>query len=104
MIDLATEEIMTLSQVPAILPPRRAGRNAHVSCIYRWTSTGFRGVVLESVQIGGTRCTSKEALFRFFAELTRLQARPPPALSVSAAAGRQREVERAERQLDAEGV
>jgi Protein of unknown function (DUF1580) len=51
-------------------PPRRRGRNAHVSSVYRWSTVGCRGVVLESLQVGGTRCTSREALQRFFERLS----------------------------------
>jgi hypothetical protein len=35
--------------------------------IYSWTLKGVRGVVLESVQIGAKRFTSKEAMGRFIA-------------------------------------
>ena len=32
--------------------------------------SGCRGVVLETIQVGGTRCTSREALQRFFENLS----------------------------------
>jgi hypothetical protein len=64
------EQKMTLTQAAAWLP-RRRGRRTHVSTLYRWTQTGCRGVRLEYVQIGATRCTSLEALQRFFDRLTR---------------------------------
>ncbi|HEX3655209.1 MAG TPA: DUF1580 domain-containing protein [Pirellulales bacterium] len=71
-IDLFKEKILSLTEAAKLksLPTRRGGKRPHVSCFYRWTGPGCRGVVLESVQIGGTRCTSLEALSRFFARLT----------------------------------
>ena len=79
MIDVSTEHVISLADAARLLPARRAGKRPHVSCIYRWTTTGCRGVVLESVQIGATRCTSREALERFFAALTAgAQGEPPP--------------------------
>lgn len=70
MIDPLNESIVSLSDAAKALPRRRGGKRPHVSCIYRWTVNGCRGVVLESIQIGGTRCTSKEALSRFFQRLS----------------------------------
>jgi hypothetical protein len=52
------------------VPRRRRGRKAHVSTIYRWMTAGCRGIVLESIQVGGTLCTSREALQRFFERLS----------------------------------
>lgn len=41
----------------------------HVSGLYRWAKHGLHGVRLETIQVGGTLCTSREALERFFARL-----------------------------------
>ncbi|QDU28458.1 hypothetical protein ETAA8_35580 [Anatilimnocola aggregata] len=68
MISLG-ETIVTLAEAAALLPRRRAGKKVHTSCVYRWTTSGCRGVILESLQVGNTRCTSREALERFFAAL-----------------------------------
>lgn len=70
MIDLQWESVLTLKNAARIIPPRRAGRKTSTSCLYRWTSVGCRGVILESIQVGGTRCTSSEALARFFSQLS----------------------------------
>jgi hypothetical protein len=70
MIDPLTERVISLRAAVHLLPSRRGGRPAHVATLYRWTTRGCRGVVLESVQIGATRCTSREALDRFFQSLT----------------------------------
>ncbi|AMV40449.1 DUF1580 domain-containing protein [Planctomyces sp. SH-PL62] len=70
MIDSQCESVVTLAQAAEELPRRRRGRKTHVSTIYRWATAGCRGVVLESIQIGATRCTSREALQRFFERLS----------------------------------
>ena len=67
--DSILEELISLSDVPSLLPCRRGGKKPHVATIYRWASRGIRGVFLETVQIGGTRCTSRAALARFFDRL-----------------------------------
>lgn len=71
MIDPLTEDIVTLTEAArSECPHRRGGKPTHVSCLYRWTVSGCRGVTLESIQIGATRCTSRQALARFFEALT----------------------------------
>jgi hypothetical protein len=70
MIADKTETLISLAEAAKAVPSRRAGRPTHISCIYRWTTSGVRGVVLESIQIGGSRFTSREAISRFFAALT----------------------------------
>lgn len=71
MIDSTAETILTLAEAARRLPHRRRGRKTSVSTLYRWTVSGCRGVILEHIQIGGTRCTSTHALQRFFDRLTR---------------------------------
>jgi len=70
MIDSASETLISLAQAAGELPRRRRGRKVHVSCLYRWSTVGCRGVVLESIQVGATRCTSRQALQRFFERLS----------------------------------
>ena len=101
-IDANTETLISLSEAARHLPRRRGGKRPHVSCIYRWTTAGCKGVVLESIQIGGTRCTSKEALARFFRRLTTGDVADAP--KVRSVAERERDVARAMRELEAAGV
>jgi hypothetical protein len=99
MID--TEELLSLTEAAKLLPRRRAGKPAHVSCLYRWTQIGCRGVRLEFVQVGATRCTSREALSRFFAALS-TQAEPsliPPPPTAALTATRRKAIEAAEKRL-----
>jgi hypothetical protein len=102
MIDPNSETLLSLSEAAKVLPRRRAGKRPHVSGVYRWTTAGCRGVVLESIQIGGTRCTSQEALARFFRRLTLGDAADAPA--ARSVAQRQRAAEKAIRELEKAGV
>jgi hypothetical protein len=63
------ENLRALAEVPGVLPANR-GRPIHISSVYRWTTSGVRGVVLETVQVGGRRLTSLEALQRFAERLS----------------------------------
>src|SRR5262249_20643300 len=110
MIDSASEDLLTLAQAADELPRRRRGRKTHVSTLFRWSTSGCRGVRLETIQVGGTRCTSREALQRFFEALTSSrpevplvgQARPPGGRR--SAPRRRRESERAARELEQLGA
>ena len=101
-IDPNSESLLSLAEAASSLPRRRAGKRPHVSCIYRWTTSGCRGVVLESVQVGGTRCTSREALARFFQGLTQGGAADLPPVRTSAQ--RQRAAAQAIRELERAGA
>jgi len=70
MIDSQSEQVITFAQAADELPRRRRGRKCHVSTFYRWATNGCRGVILETIQVGATRCTSREALQRFFERLS----------------------------------
>lgn len=71
------ENILTLTDAIRLVS-RRNGRRAHKSTLYRWTATGCSGIVLESIQCGGSRCTSREALERFFSRLSTASGRAIP--------------------------
>jgi hypothetical protein len=98
-IDISTEHPLPFTQAAAHLPRRRRGRKAAVSTLYRWASAGVRGIRLETLQVGGTLCTSVQALQRFFDRLTaRTQGQDHSADSSGA---KQRRLERVDQQLDA---
>jgi hypothetical protein len=105
MIDSRTEEILSLTEAARRLPIRRGGKRPHLSCLYRWTVSGCRGVVLESISIGGTRCTSAEALQRFFDRLSRKATTPIEPTPVDRThAARNQASERAAQELARRGV
>ena len=84
MIDIENEEVLSLAQAARWLPnirgARATGKGVHPVTVWRWTRYGVAGpdgqkVLLESVKLGGTRCTSIEAVQRF---IDRLQGQPVP--------------------------
>lgn len=105
MIDISTEKLVSFTQATKTLPQRRGGKRPHVATLYRWAQRGHKGIRLESLQIGGCKCTSMEALQRFFDRLSGapqadvqaagLNSRPDTTLGHSRAI---------ERQLEAEGL
>jgi uncharacterized protein DUF1580 len=99
-IDTKIEGLISLAAAARLLPERRRGKRPHISCMYRWTTKGCRGVILESVMVGGTRCTSREALTRFISRLTNLQQSGPAPISTTA---RREHLDTIEQQLDTEG-
>jgi len=104
-IDPNQEELVSLTEAARLLPRRRGGKKAHCSCLYRWSTSGCKDVILETIQIGGTRCTSREALARFFEKLTKTS-NPTghrAASSERCTQHRKRAAEKASRQLIEEG-
>lgn len=103
MIDIATERVVSLGDATKLLPKRRRGKKRHVSALYRWAKHGLRGVQLETIPVGGTLCTSMEALQRFFERLAEArQPRTEPTFAGPAA--RQRAAREAERELERLGI
>ena len=70
MIDVNSENLIALADVPAHLPHRRSGKKIHRSTSFRWAQRGIDGIRLEVLSIGGTKFTSLEALQRFFDRLS----------------------------------
>jgi len=99
MIDLTQEELVPIRNVPKHLPPRPTGKRVHISAVYRWLLRGIRGIRLESLKIGGTTYTSKEALQRFADRLSNTSHAPDttPATTLT----RKRQIDRAARQVEA---
>ena len=102
MINIQTEEVVSLTEAAKSkhLPRRRKGKRPHVATLFRWATVGVRGVVLETIQCGGTRCTSIEALQRFFERCTD----PSTAISSPSSKVRKREIARAEHELTEAGI
>jgi hypothetical protein len=71
-IDLETEDLLPMSRAAKLVPVVRRDKTPHPATLVRWATSGIlsptgQRVKLESVFVGGTRMTSKEALKRFFA-------------------------------------
>lgn len=69
-IELNSETIISLNAAAKTLPKLRGGRKPHIATMYRWAKSGVRGVKLETIRIGGTVCTSTEAIQRFCNQLS----------------------------------
>jgi len=100
-IDILSEAVVSPTEAARLLPRRRAGKKPNVATLYRWMTTGCRGVLLESIQVGGTRSTSREALQRFCERLTNPSSPPSP---VATSYAQRRAVKAAEKVLDAAGI
>ena len=95
VIDLTSEQLVSLHDVPKLLPPRPNGKRLHISAIYRWVQRGIRGIRLEVIRVGGTTYTSREALQRFSSPTE-----APHETANHSTAARQRQIDRAVQRLD----
>ena len=69
MISIQCEQVIPMSKVGEHCPRRRGGKQVHMSTGLRWAKTGCSAedrtrVYLETIRVGGTVCTSIEALQR----------------------------------------
>ena len=64
---LLDQDYIPLSEVPSLLPMRRGKKVAYLT-VWRWATKGVRGRELDSVKVGRTRYTSREALTKFLGE------------------------------------
>lgn len=69
MIDPIRESLIKPTVATRYYPRDAKGRKVHVSTVYRHMTTGVRGIVLESIRTPQL-CTSKEAIARFFQNLS----------------------------------
>lgn len=74
-IDVFSEKVVSLKEAVRMLPRKGHTNTLHFSTIYRWIMRGLKtkdGLVvrLETIKVGGTLCTSQEALQRFFDRLS----------------------------------
>jgi hypothetical protein len=74
MTDLLQEHCLSLAQAARKLPTVRGAKPPHPATVYRWATAGRKArsgqtVRLEMFRVGGTNCTSMEALTRFFRRL-----------------------------------
>jgi hypothetical protein len=74
-IDLLSEKLRSFAETARRLPALRGGKPVNPATVWRWTTRGVRSrngvlVRLEAIRVGGTCCTSDEALHRFFRALS----------------------------------
>ena len=94
MINPATEDMLSIQQLCKLFPGRK-GKGIARATAMRWILNGVGGVRLESVRIGGSRYTSREAVERFVAALNHCIPTKP--------VDRNREHQQVERTLATEG-
>lgn len=80
-IDAARESVLSFGEAARYVGKLKGAKAVAFQTLFRWATKGCRGVVLESICIGGTRCTSKEALQRFFDGVTRARASAPASMA-----------------------
>src|SRR5262245_44023220 len=102
MIDSQIETILPFGVAARRLPSLRAGRPVSPATLWRWAAIGClsrsgQRIRLETIRIGGSTCTSIEALQRFFTRLSGEEA-----VATAAPAGKRHA--RAEAALDAAGI
>lgn len=68
-------DLITLKALAASIPGRVDGQSMTYETVRQWAERGRRGVVLETLLVGGTRMTTRRAFDRF---LTRLNHRTGP--------------------------
>ena len=105
-IDIQTETVITPSKATHFCPERRRGVKPNPATIWRWMQQGVRGIKLESIMVGATRCTSIESLQRFFNRLTEAADAEHSSMVVPPPVGKSRAktIEAAERRLARAGT
>ncbi len=70
-----TEKLIRAGDVQALkwLPRRRGGGRLNVATVYRWITSGVRGVKLRAVRAGETWCTRESWLEEFFAAIAQAE-------------------------------
>ena len=104
MIDISLEDTFSLTEGAKRLPFRRKGVRPNVATLYRWAQTGCRGIRLETICVGATRCTSMEALQRLFDALTAQAEHRSAPQAPRHTAQRRKQIEAAEKRLAKAGV
>lgn len=100
VIDTLTETVLPLVEVPEHCPRCRGRKKIHTSTVFRWAKGD-----LETIMIGGTRCTSLEALQRYFERRTAQKDGITPRAGAGRSPGRRlKESERAGRLLEKMGA
>jgi hypothetical protein len=71
MIDQNTEKLLTPVEAAKFAGNSgRGGTHPNKATMYRWMTSGYKGILLETVQVPGGLRTSREALQRFFERIT----------------------------------
>lgn len=107
-INIQTERVLSLSDATKTLPSLD-GRRIHPSTIWRWCKQGLGGIHLEYLRLGRRLVTTEEAIGRFAQRLAEADDVPAgPKLTTEpkrrTSQQRQRDISRAEGELNAAGI
>ncbi len=97
MSAIMDQDLISIKQAAKLIPTR-----PHIATIWRWIEHGCRGHKLQSWLVGGQRFTSRDAIEDFFAKLNPETAQTP--IPTSTPKKRQREIDRAEKDLAEMGL
>lgn len=100
-IDVNSEDLLTLRDARSEFP---GGRRLGLATIQRWRLHGVRGVKLETLLIGGSRYTSREAIARFIAAQNGADTAAVDAAVAVTPARRRRQAEAARAELERAGI
>ena len=100
MIDTKKEKPIPLSDAAKSLRSRPVSR----ATIYRWATGGIRGVRLEVIPVGGSLCTTEDALQRFYERLSEAKRSRPFTTQKRTAKQRERAAKEAGKKLAARGA
>ena len=105
-VEFDASDLLPLSSVPNLkwLPRRRRGAKLSYTCLWRWTTRGVAGVVLQTVRVGGTPCTTESDLRKFFVEVAAAKRGEKQTQIIRTPARRAREIEAARQQLARSGI
>ena len=106
-IDVFAEKVLSLKEAISLLPKSPRNKTLNICTMYRWILRGLRSkdgmvVRLEVIKIGGTTCTSQEALQRFFDRLPGNQSVVTPPTQTQRQ--RLRRIKQAEEELRRAGI
>lgn len=65
MIDISKERLCLLTEASEHIPGK-----PHYITLMRWKKEGVKGVILDTLMVGGRRYTSIEAIHRFITQLS----------------------------------
>ena len=97
MIDPEKEELIDMRTAATLIPGKSKNGKANLATAYRAVWPGVFGVCLDSISTGGRQYTSRAAITRFFAQVTKARR----AQREAKAAARRGERLKAQEQADA---
>jgi len=83
-IDPIKDRLLPLRDAAELFPRRRKGTKVNIATLWRWMTTGARGLVLETVRVGNQNYTTEQAVRAFIAAQSRPTAAPIPRSADSA--------------------